>query len=165
MTAEYYLGIDLGATTVKAGVVSAQKRLQASFAVETANRTGQDVLEGIIHSARQAVSKAGLTPKDVVAVCVASPGPMDLEAGVICDSPNIRDWRDIPLAKLLSEALVPPTILENDANAAALGEYYCGVGQASPVSVMAMFTLGSGIGGGIVIDGQVLHGAHGFAAE
>ena len=166
MTAEpYYLGIDLGGTTVKAGVVSEQRHLQASFTVETANRSGQDVLERIIHSARQAVAKAGLTLKDIVAVGVASPGPIDLEAGIICDSPNIRDWRDIPLAKLLSEALGPPTVLENDANAAALGEYYCGVGQTPPVSVMAMVTLGSGIGGGIVIDGQVLHGAHGFAGE
>ena len=159
----HYLGIDLGATTVKAGVVSAQKNLQATIAAETANQKGTDVLQRIIDCARQAVAQADLTLSDITAIGIASPGPIDIKAGIICDSPNIQDWRDIPLAKLLSEALGPPAVLENDANAAALGEYLLGAGQS--VAVMAMFTLGSGIGGGVVIDGEVLHGAHGFAAE
>ena len=159
----YHLGIDLGATTVKAGVVSAQKNLQATFAVETANQKGSDVLERIINCARQAVAQANLNLSDITAMGIASPGPIDIKAGIICDSPNIQGWRDIPLAKLLSEALGLPAVLENDANAAALGEYHLGAGQS--VAVMAMFTLGSGIGGGVVIDGEVLHGAHGFAAE
>lgn len=159
----YYLGIDLGATTVKAGVVSAQKNLQATVALETAGQTGKVVLERIIDSARQAIAQAHLTLKDITAIGIASPGPIDIKAGIICDTPNIEDWRDVPLARLLSEALGSPAVLENDANAAALAEFHCGAGQ--DVSVMAIFTLGSGIGGGVVIHGEVLHGAHGFAAE
>jgi len=166
----YYLGIDLGATTVKAGVVSALKSQilnlksqKATVTAETADQKGTVVLQRIIDCARQAVVQAGLALSDITAMGIASPGPIDIKAGIICDSPNIQGWRDIPLAKLLSEALGPPAILENDANAAALGEYHLGAGQS--VAVMAMFTLGSGIGGGVVIDGEILHGAHGFAAE
>ncbi|NIA07397.1 MAG: ROK family protein [Actinobacteria bacterium] len=162
----FYLGIDLGATSVKAGVVSADKddkKLLSTVAVPTAQRNRQDVLDAIIHSARQAVEQSHLALPDITAVCVASPGPIDLETQVICDSPNIEDWQNVPLGKILSDALGRPTVLENDANAAALGEFHLGAGRSA--TVMALFTLGSGIGGGVVIDGQVLHGAHGFAAE
>ena len=162
----YCLGIDLGATSVKAGVVSADKadkKLLSTVAVPTAQRKRQDVLDAIVASARQAVEQAHLILPDIAAVCVASPGPIDLDAQVICDSPNIENWRNVPLGKILSDALGRPTVLENDANAAALGEFHLGAGRSA--TVMALFTLGSGIGGGIVIDGTVLHGAHGFGAE
>lgn len=159
----FYLGIDLGATSVKSGVVSADKKLLSTVAVPTAKQKYQDVLDAIIDSARQAVAKADLALPDIAAVGIASPGPIDFDAQVICDSPNIEDWRNVPLGKLLKDALGRPTVLENDANAAALGEFFLGAGKAT--TVMALFTLGSGIGGGVVIDGSVLHGAHGFAAE
>ena len=159
----FYLGIDLGATSVKSGVVSAEKKLLSSVAVPTARQKRQDVLDAIIDSARQAVAKADLALPDIAAVGVASPGPIDFQAQVICDSPNIEDWRNVPLGKLLKDALGRPTVLENDANAAALGEFHLGAGKDT--TVMALFTLGSGIGGGVVIYGTVLHGAHGFASE
>jgi len=158
-----YLGIDLGASSVKAGVLSADKQLLSTVAVPTARRKRQAVLDAIVDSARQAVARAHLALTDIAAVGIASPGPIDLNAQVICDSPNIEDWRNVPLGKILKDALGRPTVLENDANAAALGEFHLGAGQGT--RVMALFTLGSGIGGGVVIDGQVLHGAHGFAAE
>ncbi len=159
----YYLGIDLGATSVKTGVVSPEKDLKATFVIDTAGKDAKEVLEAILASVRQAVAKAGMTVADIAAVGVASPGPLDLEAGIICDSPNIHGWRNIPLSKLLNEELGLPAILENDANAAALGEYHH---QADPrIRVLAMYTLGTGIGGGIVIDGKALHGAQGNAAE
>ena len=158
-----YLGIDLGATTVKAGVVANRTDVLAGSSTDTAGKTGDKVLQGIISSARQAVSQAGLTLADLAGLGVASPGPIDLKAGIICDSPNIEGWKNIPLAKLLSEALGMPAVLENDANAAALGEYHY---LAEPgLSVLALYTLGTGIGGGVVIDGKALHGANGFAAE
>lgn len=165
MTKEsYYLGIDLGATSVKTGVVSATKDLIATSAVNTADKNGKDeVLEAIISSARKAVAKAGMAIKDIEATGIASPGPIDLKAGIILDSPNIQGWRNVPLAELLKEALGLPAILENDANAAALGEYHH---QADPqLNILVMYTLGTDIGGGIVIEGKALHGAHGFAAE
>ncbi len=131
--------------------------------LDTAGKDAKQVLKAIFASIRQAVAKAGMTIDDIAAVGVASPGPLDLEAGIICDSPNIRGWHNIPLSKLLKEALDLPAILENDANAAALGEYHH---QADPrIRVLAMYTLGTGIGGGIVIDGKALHGAQGNAAE
>ena len=159
----HYLGIDLGATSVKTGVIFDRNIIKATASVETAGKTGQEVTKAIISSVHQAVAKASLTMDDITALGVASPGPIDLEAGIIMDSPNIKDWRNIPLAKILSQELGLPAILENDANAAALGEYHY---QNRPdIKVLAMYTLGSGIGGGIVINGKALHGAHGFAAE
>ena len=159
----YYLGIDLGATSVKTGVVSAEKELKATVAVDTAGKDAKGVLEAIFTSARQAVANAGMTLDEITAVGVASPGPLDLEAGIICDSPNIRDWRNIPLSRLLKKELGIPAVLENDGNAAALGEYHR---QLDPrIRILAMYTLGTGIGGGIVIDGKALHGAQGNAAE
>ena len=153
----------MGATSVKTGVVSAGKDLKATVVMDTSDKNGEEVLEAIITSARQAVAKAGMTVNDIRATGVASPGLIDLKAGIICDSPNIQGWRNVPLAKLLKEALGLPAILENDANAAALGEYHH---QADPqLTVLVIYTLGTGIGGGIVIDGKALHGAHGFAAE
>lgn len=158
-----YLGIDLGGTSVKSGVVAKRREVLATASRETAGKKGDAVLEGIISSAREAVANANLKLSDLGGVGVASPGPIDLKAGIICDSPNIDGWRNIPLAKLLTDALGIPAVLENDANAAALGEYHH---LAEPdLSVLAMYTLGTGIGGGVVIDGRALHGANGFAAE
>jgi len=159
----YYLGIDLGGSSVKTGVVSGGKDLKATFSVDTAGKDAKGVLAAIFSSVQQAMAKAGMTVEDITAVGVASPGPINIEAGIICDSPNIRGWKNIPLAKLLKEALGRPAVLENDANAAALGEYHH---QTDPgIRVLAMYTLGTGIGGGIVIDGKALHGAQGNAAE
>ena len=159
----YYLGIDLGASSVKAGVVSHEKDLRATSVADTAGKDAKQVLEAIFVSTRQALAKAGMTLDDIAAVGVASPGPLDIDAGVICDSPNIHGWRNVPLPKLLTEELGLPAVLENDANAAALGEYHH---QSDPqIRVLAMYTLGTGIGGGIVIDGKALHGAQGNAAE
>lgn len=159
----YYLGIDLGASSVKTGVVSPEKDLKATFVVDTAGKDAKGVIEAIFASVRQALAKAGMTLEDIAAVGVASPGPLDLEAGIIYDSPNIRGWRNIPLPKLLNEEFGLPALLENDANAAALGEYHHN--HDPRIRVLAMYTLGTGIGGGIVIDGKALHGAQGNAAE
>ncbi len=159
----YYLGIDLGASSVKTGVVSTEKNLKATFVGDTAGKDAKGVLKAIFTSVRQVIAKADMTLDDIAAIGVASPGPLDLKAGIIYDSPNIRGWRNIPLPKLLSEEFSLPALLENDANAAALGEYHHN--PDPQLRVLAMYTLGTGIGGGIVIDGKALHGAQGNAAE
>src|SRR5438093_5149539 len=103
-----------------------------------------------------------LVTGEVVAVGVGAAGMVDFEAGVLRYAPNLP-WRDLPLANRLSSATGLPTLVDNDANTAAWAEYRFGAGRGS--SDMLLVTVGTGIGGGIVSDGRVFRGAHGFAAE
>src|SRR6202043_121985 len=99
----------------------------------------------------------------VVAIGVATPGTMDIPAGVILDPPNLRPWRNVPVRQHLREVFGVPTAFQNDANAAAYGEYWVGAGKGT--RSMVLFTLGTGIGGGIIIGDVVLEGRHSHGAE
>jgi glucokinase len=88
---------------------------------------------------------------------------MDLEAGMLLDPPNLPGWVNLPIRQLLSDRLGKPTVLQNDASAAAYGEYWAGAGRHT--RSMVLFTLGTGIGGGIVDDGRLIEGRHGHGAE
>ncbi|MBI1917157.1 MAG: ROK family protein, partial [Planctomycetes bacterium] len=94
---------------------------------------------------------------------VATPGTMDIPAGVILDPPNLRPWQNVPVRRHVEQAFGLPTAFQNDANAAALGEFWAGAGRG--VHSMVLFTLGTGVGGGIVLGGHVLTGQHSHGAE
>jgi glucokinase len=112
---------------------------------------------------RQAVTAAGLGLERIAAVGVATPGLMDIPAGVILDPPNLHPWQNVPVRAFVQEQLGLPTAFQNDANAAALGEYWAGAGRG--VASLVFFTLGTGVGGGIVLDGKVLEGRHSHGGE
>jgi glucokinase len=112
---------------------------------------------------RAAVAQAGLRLEQVAAIGVATPGTMDIPAGMILDPPNLKPWRNVPVRKYVLQTFGVPTAFQNDANAAALGEYWAGAGKGT--HSMVMFTLGTGVGGGIIIGGQVLEGEHSHGAE
>ena len=105
----------------------------------------------------------GLGREDVAGVGIGCPGPLDLDAGIVIGTPNIPGFENVPIRERVSQGTGLPAVLENDANAAALGEYLCGSGK--DCRVMVLLTLGTGIGSGIVLDGRLLHGAHGIGAE
>jgi glucokinase len=88
---------------------------------------------------------------------------MDIPAGIILDPPNLRPWQNVPVRDHIARAFGLPTAFQNDANAAAFGEYWVGAGR--DVQSMVMFTLGTGIGGGIILDDKVLEGRHSHGAE
>jgi glucokinase len=88
---------------------------------------------------------------------------MDIPAGMILDPPNLHPWKNVPVRDHIHKVFGLPTAFQNDANAAALGEFWCGAGK--DVASMALFTLGTGVGGGIVLDGKVLEGRHSHGAE
>ena len=92
-----------------------------------------------------------------------SPGPSKIAKGIVISAPNLPRFRNIPLRKLVSERLSKPTVFENDANAACWGEYVAGAGKG--VNDMLFFTLGTGIGGGIISNGELVHGFRDNAAE
>ena len=163
-SAAYYVGLDVGGTTMKAGVVDDRGKPHSAVSLPTEAQRGQEFgLERMCETIRQAVAAAGLTMRDVAAVGVATPGLMDIPAGVILDPPNLHPWKNVPVRDHVHRAFGLPTAFQNDANAAALGEFWAGAGK--DVASMALFTLGTGVGGGIILDGHVLEGRHSHGAE
>lgn len=160
----FYLGIDLGGTNINSGVVNDAGRPLSSINVETrASRGGLAGIDTLAEAGRLAVRASGVSFDEIRAVGLGSPGTMDLVAGMLLDPPNLPGWNDLPIRRLLGEVLGKPTILQNDANAAAFGEYWTGAGRNS--RSLVLFTLGTGIGGGIVQDGRLIEGRHSHGAE
>jgi glucokinase len=163
-TTTHYVGLDVGGTTMKAGVVDDHGRPLDSVSLPTEAFRGQEFgLERMCETIREAVKVAGLSMDDIAAIGVATPGLMDIPAGLILDPPNLRPWRNVPVRDHVARAFGKPTAFQNDANAAALGEHWAGAGQG--VASLVFFTLGTGVGGGIVVDGKVLEGRHSHGGE
>lgn len=160
----YFVGLDVGGTTMKAGVVDDAGRLLSKVSLPTEPERGQDHgLATMAECIRQAVVAAKFNLDQIAAIGVATPGSMDILAGVILDPPNLKPWRNVPVKQYIADSFDKPTAFQNDANAAAYGEYWVGIG--SKYKSLVLFTLGTGIGGGIIIDGKVLEGAHSHGGE
>ena len=160
-----FIGLDLGGTNIKCGITDETGKLLAK-PVSIPTGVGSDVVIGnMITAARQALEALKLTVRDVVAVGVASPGPLSTKTGMIIKLANLPGWEMIPLRDRIAAGLGLPTVLENDANAAAFGEYWAGAGRSYGVKDMVMFTLGTGVGGGVIDHGRVVHGCNDFGAE
>jgi glucokinase len=158
------VGIDLGGTFIKFGLLDAEHRPSEIFQLPTpTDRGSQGVLEQMVVGARQAIDSAGLSREDVQAVGIGAPGPLSISQGIIRATPNIPGMVNVPVRQVVSEQLGLPACLENDANAAAFGEYLCGAGRDA--GNMVLLTLGTGLGSGIVLDGKLVHGAHEIGAE
>ncbi len=160
--ADVLLGIDLGGTRIKTAVVSTEKEIRARDVRETPAKEGVDaVANAMAASARAALEEAGADR--ALAAGVGAPGPMNWQTGVVYSPPNLRGWKDVPLAELMRERLGIPCFVDNDANLACYGEFWKGAGQG--VDSMCMLTLGTGVGGGIIVFGRLLRGIDGTAAE
>ena len=161
---EFCIGIDLGGTFIKVALLDAALTVRARRQVETPAECGAEgVIEAMAGAAEELLHHRAASSGRVLGVGVGSPGPLDLDAGVVIGMPNIPGFQNVPLRDRLAERLSLPAVLENDANAAALGEYRAGSGQG--LRHMVLLTLGTGVGSGIVIDGRLVHGAHGMGAE
>jgi glucokinase len=159
-----YLGIDVGGTNIKAGIVTDDGSSLAHTKVPTEAERGHEVgLENMCRAARAALDQAGLALDDIQGIGLATPGTMDIPAGMLLDPPNLPGWRDVPIRQLVSDRLGKPTVLQNDANAAAMGEYWVGAGR--DVRSMVLWTLGTGIGCGIIVNDTVIEGEHSHGAE
>lgn len=159
-----FVGLDVGGTTMKAGVVDDDAAVLSTAVLPTEAHKGQDFgLERMCQTIRQAISAAQLQVADITAIGVATPGTMDIPAGIILDPPNLRPWKNVPVREHIQRTFNLPTAFQNDANAAALGEFWAGAGK--DVHSMVLFTLGTGVGGGIIIGDMVLQGEHSHGAE
>ena len=160
----YFLGIDLGGTNIKSGVVDDTGRPVSSVSVATEAERGPEVgLRNLERAGREAVRVAGMTLADIAAVGLGSPGTHDIRAGLLLDPPNLPGWMNFPIRDRLAALLGRPTFFQNDANAAAYGEYWAGAGRGT--ASVVMFTLGTGIGCGIIDHGRIVEGRHSHGGE
>src|SRR5262249_38093314 len=153
------VGLDVGGSSMKAGVVTDEGQPLSATSLPTEASKGQAFgLERMCETIRLAITEAGLRPDQIAAIGGATPGNMDSPAGVILDPPNLRPWRNVPVRQHVQDTFQVPTAFQNDANAAAFGEYWAGAGKDT--HSMVLLTLGTGIGGGIIIGDLVLEGEH-----
>ena len=159
----YYIGIDLGGTNIAAGVVDDQYQMLAKHSVKTGSSRGAaPVIDDMAETAREAARQAGIDWEQIEWVGVGTPGTCNKATGVV-EYANNLDWYDVPLVKLLEERLGKKVYIENDANAAAYGEYLAGAAKGADISVMV--TLGTGVGGGVIINNRIYTGFNFAGAE
>jgi glucokinase len=158
------LGIDLGGSKILSAVVdSSGKIIGSNYRPTQAVQGVNAVINNILKSAQAAVIKASISFERISAVGLAAPGISNPESGIVYRSPNLPGWRNVPFESIIAEKLQKKTFLINDANAAALGEMY--YGSAVGYRNFIYITISTGIGGGIVIDGNLYSGAKGMAGE
>ncbi|HKV49900.1 MAG TPA: ROK family protein [Gemmatimonadaceae bacterium] len=164
----YILGVDLGGTNIVAGAMPEDGSREIAVRSEPthAERGSEAVVDRIVSMLAQVISdvieKHGAQPHDFLGVGVGAPGPLDRERGVVVVAPNLG-WRDFPLRDAISDRIRLPATLDNDANCATVGEWWRGAAQGGR-NVVGI-TIGTGIGGGIVIDGRLFHGSSDVAGE
>jgi glucokinase len=162
--APFFLGIDLGGTNIKSGVVDDHGRPLSSISLATeADQGAGSGIDHLVAAGNKAVEAAGLGWDRIAAVGLGSPGTMDIEAGMLLEPPNLPGWDNLPIRKLLADRLKKPVVLQNDGNAAAYGKYWVGAGRKT--HSLVMFTLGTGVGGGIVVGGMIIQGRHSHGGE
>jgi glucokinase len=164
LSEKYTIGIDLGGTNIKAGVLDERGELVYRCSIETqADRGFDHAFSRLVLVVDQCIAGAKLAKRDILAIGYGTPGPMSHEKGIIYASPNLPGWVNIPMRSKFSAATGLPVALENDANVAAYGEFIAGAGKGT--RDMMMLTLGTGIGGGVVMDGRLRRGAFDNAGE
>jgi glucokinase len=152
------LGIDLGGTTIKVGICSDSGSPVRRASIDTsAERGSDDAIARIATAARALVSEVGT----ITACGIGAPGELDRDRQHVVRANHLPGWTNVPIARLLAEQLGVPAVLENDANCAAWGEHRAGTGRGA--ASLACFTLGTGVGGGLIIDGELWTGATGAA--
>jgi len=163
----YVVGVDLGGTNVRAAVIdrASEQIVARGENISSRGMEGPELTAmQIATAARTALDGAGADAAQVLGVGVAVPGHVKAKEGLVKWAPNFKDqWKDVPIASLIERHLGLPVQIGNDANLAALGEFRFGAGRA--VRHLVMVTLGTGIGGGIIVDGKLLDGADGGAGE
>lgn len=156
-----YIGIDIGGTSIKSGVVNHQGEVITKHAVTTPKNDNEAFLEALYESVTKVMAEAKITASDIKAIGIGNPGVVDRERGILLEAHNIG-FENVPARQYLREHIADvPVLVENDANCAALGEFY----RAQNSKNFVFVTLGTGIGGGIIINGKLFTGANGAAGE
>jgi glucokinase len=161
---EYIVGVDLGGTKVLAGVFKNSLECIGTAKVSTKAQRGVDkVIERIARCVQDAIDEADLTMKQIGGIGIGAPGAVDFGAGTVIFAPNLEGWKDVPLKKELEKQLGVPVFVENDANIAVLGVHVAEL-KAKPKHMVGIF-VGTGIGGGLILNGELFSGANHTAGE
>jgi glucokinase len=159
VSAEQVIGVDLGGTAIKLGRFDHVGRCLATLTVPTPQPSYPEV---VLKTMAEAIAQ--LDPQsECLAIGVGTPGPADATGRIARVAINLTDWHDVPVADWLERTVGKPVIIANDANCAGLGEYWLGAGQ--PFQNLIMLTLGTGVGGAIILDGNLFVGRDGTAGE
>ncbi|MCZ6915739.1 MAG: ROK family protein [Gemmatimonadetes bacterium] len=161
------VGVDLGGTNIVVGAVTEDGERVAGLQrrVTMAEQGPDMVVKQIVGAVRESIAQAELvwgSDLELLGIGIGSPGPIDTKRGIVVTSPNLR-WTNVPLRALISEIVDLPATLDNDANCAVLGEWWRGAARNARVVVGV--TVGTGVGGGFVLDGKIFHGASDVAGE
>ncbi len=159
----YAIGVDLGGTNLRIAAVDEQGKLLEKLTTGTQVSRGRDFVIGEMCDHIRSVSAKFASSGSLAGIGIGVPGIIDMDTGMLRESPNLPGWSEYPVRSEIEKRLNTKVILENDANAAALGEKW--LGAARDYESMCMLTLGTGVGGGIVLDGRVWHGMNGMAGE
>ncbi|WP_297960000.1 ROK family protein [uncultured Ruminococcus sp.] len=160
---KYYVGIDLGGTNIVAGVVDEDYNIIAKASTKTnCPRPEKEIADDMARMAIEAVKNADLTMDQIQWIGVGTPGIANSETGIIEYSNNLG-FKNTPMVKYIQETIDKPVFIENDANAAAYGEFVAGAAKGARNAVC--ITLGTGVGGGIIIDGKIYAGSNFAGAE
>jgi glucokinase len=162
----YVLGIDIGGTNLVVGSVAEDgSRIVATANEPTGAEAGaKDVLERLVGLAERAIeaTRREIPGAEILGVGVGAPGPLDTKRGIVLLTPNLG-WVNLPLRQIIHERLGLPAALDNDANCAVLGEWWVGAARGARTAIG--ITIGTGIGGGLILDGKLFHGASDVAGE
>jgi glucokinase len=160
------LGLDVGGTKLAAGVVAGNGHVLSMEVAPSRVEEGPDaMIERHLDLGRSAVAAAGVPWEQVRAVGIACGGPLNPFLGVIQSPPGLPGWDDVPLVARVEAALHRPAVVDNDATACAIAEWWFGAGRERGVLNLVYLTISTGVGGGLVLDGRVYRGAAGNAGE
>lgn len=161
---ELVVGVDLGGTKILAAVITSDGKILGQAKRKTKPETGaESVIERIVKTIDDALANAKMTRSDVRGVGIGAPGPVDPDTGTVLMAPNLNGWENVPLGKMLKDQLNLPVFLDNDVNVGTLGEFVYGAGRGAS-DVIGVF-VGTGVGGGLIIGGQLRSGARHAAGE
>lgn len=159
-----FAGVDVGGTNIKIGLVDNEGRIVADTKFPTLPGDSPNIaLEQARVAFEQLIEPTGFQWSDVAAVGLGTPGPMDIQNGILLTPTNLMGWHDFPIQPGLAKVLEKPVTFTNDAGAAAFGEFWVGGGQA--YRSMVLLTLGTGVGGGIIVDELSIDGEHSHGSE
>ena len=159
----FSIAVDLGGTNLRIAAVSGEGKMLEKVTTGTEVQLGRDHVIQEMCDAIQSLTTKHRSAGDLAGIGIGVPGFIDMDTGTIMRSPNLQDWANFPVRQEIERRLSTKVVLENDANAAAMGEKWLGAGRNT--DHMAMYTLGTGVGGGIVMNGRLWHGMNGMANE
>jgi glucokinase len=160
---DYSIGVDLGGTNLRIAAVDSDGKLLEKLTLGAEVSRGRDFVITEMCAAIETLRRKYNGSGELLGIGIGVPGFIDMAAGMVMESPNLPDWKSFPVRDEIERRLKTRVILENDANSAAMGEKWLGAGRE--YEHMAMYTLGTGVGGGLVFNGRLWHGMTGMAGE